>query len=102
LIKDPHWPQPIAGFFVPAKGAKKMEVTDLTRKTKFKFKPRPTPEDRNIDLREVCMIRGRSRSSTLRDVENGLIPKPFKIGLKTYWRLSWILEANDRAVKNAA
>lgn len=68
---------------------------------KFKFTPRPTSEDRNIDLREVCSIRGRSRSSTLRDVKNGLLPLPFKIGIKNYWKLSQIKEANDRAASGA-
>ena len=63
----------------------------------YRFKPKPTSEDRNIDLRELCTIRGRSRSSTLRDVEIGLIPKPFKIRGKNYWSLSSALEANERA-----
>ncbi len=63
----------------------------------YRFKPKPTSEDRNIDLRELCAIRGRSRSSTLRDVESGLIPKPFKIVGKNYWRLSSALEANALA-----
>lgn len=61
-----------------------------------------TVEDRNMDLREVCSIRGRSRSSTLRDIENGLIPRPFKIGAKNYWLRSWIIEANERAIAGEA
>lgn len=60
-----------------------------------------TIEDRNLDMREVCAIRGRSRSSTLRDVEAGRIPRPFRIGGKNYWKKSWILEANDRAASGA-
>lgn len=56
-----------------------------------------TIEDRNVDMKEVCAIRGRSRSTTLRDVVAGRIPAPFKIGGKCYWRRSWILAANDRA-----
>jgi predicted DNA-binding transcriptional regulator AlpA len=66
-------------------------------KKRYPFRPRPTQEDRNVDLREVCSIRGRGRSSTIRDVAAGLIPAPFKIRGKNYWRLSWILAANDHA-----
>lgn len=71
-------------------------------KKKHRFTPRPTTEDRNVDLREACSIRGRSRSSMLRDVEAGLIPPPFKIGGKCYWKRSWLVEANDRAVSGQA
>lgn len=66
-----------------------------------KFKSRTTTEDRNVDLREVVTIRGRSRSSTLRDVERGLLAPPFKIGGKLYWRLSWVVAANNQAVAGA-
>lgn len=65
------------------------------------MKRRVTAEDRNIDVAEVCAIRGRSRSSTIRDIEAGLLPRPFKIGGKNYWRLSWIIEANERAAAGA-
>ena len=76
-----------------------MKEDGITTKRKYyPFKPKTTDVDRNIDLREVCTIRGRSRTSTLRDVEAGRIPQPFKIGGKCYWKLSWITEANERAV----
>lgn len=55
-----------------------------------------TPEDRNVPLREVTAIFGRSRSSILRDIDAGRLPKPFKFGSKLYWRLSEL-----RAVQEA-
>jgi prophage regulatory protein len=40
---------------------------------------------------------GRSRSSVYRDVENGTLPKPLKIGSRLYW----IESAVDDAIANA-
>lgn len=47
-----------------------------------------TAEDRNITLKELTAIMGRSRSSVLRDIEAGRIPQPIKFVGKLYWRLS--------------
>lgn len=39
-----------------------------------------------ISFAQVMMKRGgRSRSSTYRDIEAGLLPKPIKIGGRLYW-----------------
>lgn len=56
---------------------------------KFQYKAMPTQEDRRVKLGELITIVGRSRSSVLRDVEAGRLPKPFKFPTGIlYWRLS--------------
>ncbi|TWJ33412.1 helix-turn-helix transcriptional regulator [Geobacter argillaceus] len=60
------------------------------------YKSKPTVEDRNVSLGECISILGRSRSSILRDVEAGRIPRPFKLGGKVYWRLSELRECMEQ------
>ena len=46
-------------------------------------------------------LAGRSRSSILRDIEGGLLPKPVKFGGRLYWVDSEIDEAFN-AIRHAA
>ena len=52
---------------------------------------------RYISLTELRKkLSGRSRNSIFRDVENGVLPKPFKLGRVNYWGEDDV----DQALKN--
>lgn len=64
---------------------------------KSSYAPRPTTEDRLVQLREASTILARSRSSILRDVDAGRLPKPVHIGpqRRWAWRLSTLRQVID-------
>ncbi len=45
------------------------------------------PDDALIELRVVCALRGRSRASNWRDVKDGRLAQPIKVGHSTRWRV---------------
>jgi predicted DNA-binding transcriptional regulator AlpA len=45
------------------------------------------PDEALIDVRAVCALRGRSRASTWRDVAQGRLARPVKVGCSTRWRV---------------
>lgn len=65
-----------------------------------------TYEDRNIAMREVILLTGRSRSSVIRDVIAGRLPAPYKYGTsrsnQLYWRLSEVKACLDSLVRRSA
>jgi predicted DNA-binding transcriptional regulator AlpA len=45
------------------------------------------PDVALIDIRTVCVLRGRSMASTWRDVASGQLAAPVKVGCSTRWRV---------------
>jgi predicted DNA-binding transcriptional regulator AlpA len=45
------------------------------------------PNEALIDIRAVCVLFGRSRASTWRDVAAGRLAAPVKVGCSTRWRV---------------
>ena len=45
------------------------------------------PDDALIELRVVCALRGRSRASTYRDVAEGRLAPPVRVGGSARWRV---------------
>ena len=45
------------------------------------------PNEALIDIGTVCVLRGRSRASTYRDVADGRLAPPVKVGSSTRWRV---------------
>ena len=45
------------------------------------------PDDAFIELRVVCALRGRSRASTYRDVAEGRLAPPVRVGGSARWRV---------------
>lgn len=46
------------------------------------------PDSAYVDIRVICALRGRSLASTWRDVANGFLPPPIRIGARsTRWRV---------------
>lgn len=48
------------------------------------------PDDALIDIRVVCALRGRSPASTWRDVAQGRLPRPVKVGHSTRFRVGGV------------
>ena len=48
------------------------------------------PDSAYIDLPTLCALRRRSRASTYRDIQSGVLPAPRKIGRSSRWQVGAI------------
>ena len=53
----------------------------------------PAPQPIYQSITDLVLLTGLSRSTILRRVEDGTLPKPFKIGFRTFWVRSEVMTA---------
>ena len=55
-----------------------------------------------LTVKEICKLYGIHRTSVQRYVENGKLPRPFKLGRKQYWLPSVIAQHQATLARKAA